>query len=635
MKTTIKLGLCAAAFLLMFAGCSNAVKPTTVAKDSFRGNADAHNNSPAEILEISSTSVVPTKYGDADNKYLIEVTFSKPVTDSVKNAITFNALTPSGAIDKAPTIGSAVPADITADGTVARCVVTGKDIVVWMKVTGSAVEAVNGRHLNLDSDTIEGEVDDDDYYKPFVLGTPTGILGATRYLNNGNANDTYGSWNLNPSFELASTDIDSSTHKPKDPSLGTLVNRAEITFNPENNGVTADSITGILKDHLRIEQYVNGEWKEVTTTFTYNNATTPADRKWTAPLTLNSDTKVRYKWIGLRSMPKLKHTDTKYQYDMKYAMKCDIADIVVPISANEKNTNRKAMEFDFWNATSVMDAKKATDGITGIDLKLNLAANTFDTSFIDKTLASVQVTPKKDTGNNYFVDFAGFDESVLKKENFKIVYTGGKYSYSYSKPGLSDKGGVKLTSAVDFRWNMKLTEDQIKGSELAITGVEVYGADSTAISTYPKAVRTKVSLRYTDMIYTKAQAKKILQDDLKNLESKCVTNFYNAVYNKVPVDEKKNKSLKEAQAWQFVNAALTEFIKEVDAATFNVTEDDYAASTVNFYISPEVKIAKFTGVYQDGTNKKDITVPALGFGARTPQDDQYANAGWVKVTITP
>lgn len=38
MKTTIKLGLCAAAFLLMFAGCSNAVKPTTVAKDSFRGN---------------------------------------------------------------------------------------------------------------------------------------------------------------------------------------------------------------------------------------------------------------------------------------------------------------------------------------------------------------------------------------------------------------------------------------------------------------------------------------------------------------------------------------------------------------------------------------------------------------------
>lgn len=504
-----------------------------------------------------------------------------------------------------------------------------------MKVTGSAVEAVNGRHLNLDGDTIEGEVDDDDYYKPFTLGTPTGILGATRYLNNGNANDTYVGWNLNPSFETANTDIDSSTHKPKDPSLGTLVNRAEITFNPETNGVTADSITGILKDHLRIEQYVNGEWKEVTTTFTYNNATTPADRKWTAPLTLNSNTKVRYKWIGLRSMPKLKHTDTKYQYDMKYSMKCDIADIVVSTPANEKNTNRKAIEFDFWNATSVMKAKKATDGITGIDLKLNLAANTFDTSFIDKTLASVQVTPKKDTGNSYFVDFAGFDESVLKKENFKIVYTGGKYSYSYSKAGLNDKGGIKLSSPVNFSWTMQLAEDQIKNSEAAITSLAVYGADSTEINTYPKAVRSKVSLRYTDMIYTKAKAKELLKGDLNNLMSTCVTDFYNAVYDKVPVDEKKDKSLKEAQAWQFVNAALAEFRTEVNVPSFNVVENYYEASSVKLYISPEVKIAKFTGVYQDGADKKDINVPALGFGARTPQDDQYKNAGWVKVDITP
>ena len=634
MKTTIKLGLCAAAFLLMFAGCSNAVKPTTVAKDSFRGNADAHNNDSGEILKISSTSL-PTKYGDADNKYLIEVTFSKPVTDSVKNAITFNALTPSGAIDKAPTIGSTVPVDITADGTVARCVVTGKDISVWMKVTGSAVEAVNGRHLNLDGDTIEGEVDDDDYYKPFALGTPTGILGNTNYLNNGSANGVYAGFALTPLFKTAATDLDSSTHQAKDPSLGTLINRVEITFDSEAHGVKADDISGIIKDHLRIEQYVNGEWKEVPATFTY----AAADKKWTAPLTLNSNTQVRYKWIGLRSMPKLKHTDTKYQYDMKYSMACDIADIVVPDFGNETDTNRKATEFAFWNATSVMEAKKATDGTTGIDLKLKLAANPFSQSpiFISKTLASVSVTPKKDTGDNYFVDFAGFDESVLKKENFKIVYTGGKYSYSYSKPGLNDKGGVHLGLTVDFNWKMQLTENQIKGSELAITGVEVYGADSTAISTYPKAVRSKVSLRYTDIVYTKAQAKKFLQDDLKDLESKCVTDFYKAVYDKVPVDEKKNKSLKEALAWQFVNAALTEFTNEVNASSFNVDEvaADTAPATVDFYISPEVKIAKFTGVYQDGANKKDITVPALGFGARTPQDDQYANAGWVKVTIVP
>lgn len=631
MKTTIKLGLCAAAFLLMFAGCSNAVKPTTVAKDSFRGNADAHNNSPAEILEISGTSN-PTKYGDADNKYLIEVTFSKPVTDSVKNAITFNALTPSGAIDKAPTIGSAVPADITADGTVARCVVTGKDIVVWMKVTGSAVEAVNGRHLNLDGDTIEGEVDDDDYYKPFTLGTPTGILGATRYLNNGNANGVYAGFALTPSFVKASAEVDGSGNKVH-PELGDLINKAVITFDSEAHGVKADDITGIIKDHLRIEQYVNGEWKEVPATFTY----AAADKKWTASLTLNSNTKVRYKWIGLRSMPKLKHTDTKYQYDMKYSKDCTIADIVVsPITA-EKGTERKATEFAFWDPTSVMEAKKATDGTTGIDLKLKLAANPFSQSpiFINKTLASVSVTPKKDTGNSYFVDFAGFDESVLKKENFKIVYTGGKYSYSYSKPGLNDKGDVKLTSAVDFNWSMKLTEDQIKNSEAAITSLAVYGADSTEISSYPKAVRSKVSLRYTDMIYTKAQAKEILQDDLKNLESKCVTDFYKAVYDKVSVDEKKNKSLKEAQAWQFVNAVLAEFRAEVEVPTFNVNVDNYAVSTVDFYISPEVKIAKFTGVYQDGADKKDITVPALGFGARTPEDDQYKNAGWVKVELTP
>ena len=633
MKTTIKLGLCAAAFLLMVAGCSNVVKPTAVANDSFRGNVADYNN--GEALTVSSATVVG-KYGDADNKYLIKVTFSKPVTNSVKNAITFNVLTPSGAVDKAPTIGAAVPADITVDGNVARCVVTGKDIYVWMKVTGSAVEAINGQHLNQDGDTKESEADDDDYYKDFMLGAPTGILGLTRYLNNGSTNSVYSdsTWTLTPTFKGADSDYDSS-HQVKDPSLGTLINRAEITFNPESKGVTADSITGILKDHLRVEQYVNGEWKEVSATFTYNNAAAAGDRKWIAPLTLNSNTQVRYKWIGLRNMPAL--TTTKQSYKVRYSLNCNEVDIKV---GGVTNTSHKATEFALWN-TNVLKAKKVTDGDRRVDLTLKLQANTFDQSsiFISKTLSNVQVTPKKDTGNTYFTDFIGFDKSGLEKDNFKLMYTAGDYNYAYTPTtAYNSEDGVNLEGSVQFKWERKVN---LNGIEAKITDFAVYGVENTAsLALYPKVVSGKVSLRYADPVKINTTTiendmKTLIKADLKNEDEEA--SFFQELYAVVLPKVRKNNGETEAQtaekAKRFVKAVMRKELKKVEESTFSFNTHEAHAIAFNLYISPKVKVAGFTGVYQDGTNKKDIAVPALGFKESAPSADPYEKTGWVKLTV--
>jgi|GEM_PF-5380173 lipoprotein len=634
MKTTIKQGLCAAAFLLMVAGCSNVVKPTAVANDSFRGNVADYNN--GEALKVSTTilPVVVGKYGDADNKYLIKVTFTKPVTNSVKNAITFNVLTPSGAVDKAPTIGAAVPADITVDGNVARCVVTGKDIYVWMKVTGSAVEAINGQHLNQDGDTKESEADDDDYYKDFTLGTPTGILGVTGYLNNGSANSVYSAstWTLDPTFKKADSDYDSS-HQVKDPSLGTLVNRAEIIFNPESKGVTADSITGILKDHLRVEQYVNGEWKEVSATFTYNNAAAAADRKWIAPLTLNSNTQVRYKWIGLRNMPAL--TTTKQSYKVRYSLDCNEVDIKVD---GVTNTNHKATEFALWS-TNVLEAKKATGDDRRVDLTLKLQANTFDQSsiFISKTLSNVQVTPKKDTGNAYFTDFIGFDKSGLEKDNFKLMYTAGDYNYAYTPAtAYNSEDGVNLEDSVQFKWVRKI---DLTGMETKITDFAVYGVEDVAsLVLYPKVVSGKVSLRYADPVKIDTTTiandmKKLIKADLEDEDGQSFQELYAVVLPKVRKADKETEAQTAEKAKRFVKAVIRKELNNVKDPSFAFNTHEAHATAFSLYISPKVKVAGFTGVYQDGANKKDIAVPALGFKESAPSADPYEKTGWVKLTV--
>ena len=635
MKTTIKLGLCAAAFLLMFAGCSNAVKPSTVADDSFRANVTGTSHSTTEALTVSSVTPAPVKYGDADNKYLIEVTFSKPVTDSVKNAIEFYPLTPSKDADKAPTKGNKLSAEITVNGKVARCVVTGKDVYLWMKITGSAVEAVNGQRLNLDGDTEWGEPDDDDYvvytkksgFNNFKLGNPTETLGRTYYLNTGNDNVVYNGW-LTPKFKKASEEKDSS-NKPVHPELGDLVNKIEISWatgvNIADYGVKADAITPIIKDHLRVEQYVNGKWQEISSDGVKFSDYNTTDKKWSASLTLNSDTQVRYKWVDLQNMPNL--TSDKYKYPIKFTMECNPKGIVAAGSAEP--TNRKASAFAPWDPTVVLSNRIWSDDHVEFELK----GDTFTQNvYISDKLQSASVTPKKKDG--YYLDFTGFVGAGLKEENFKVVFA-GKQTGTYTKADISKAGDIELSSSVTLKLNNTFVAKEAKVTELV--------KSCSDVGSYPKATNNKVTLYFRPVAFpTEAQVAASFIAQLSALDENSygaadsiVKTFYDTVFAKLKYQYKLTEERKAATV-RFVKAVVDDIINNgADSIKGSIILNVNTPLTKTLYISSEVKAAGFTGTYKDpndGNKDKDYNnVPALGFKVSEPSSDPLKQAGWVQL----
>ena len=200
MKTTAKLSLLAAAFLLVLASCTNNFTPTAPAENAFAKNVENKNNQVSTQLRVVSISGI-TRYGD-ESGYRATVTFSKPVdVESVKKAVHVRQLKPLTE-EGNPQLGdeltlewltTTVNSEPTAE--VSFKIVTTSTMAVYVSVKGDTVKAAGtDQKMDQDRDNEQGESTDsykgdDDYNEILPLEvtyalSPASASGTNIYVGN-------------------------------------------------------------------------------------------------------------------------------------------------------------------------------------------------------------------------------------------------------------------------------------------------------------------------------------------------------------------------------------------------------------------------------------------------------------------
>lgn len=416
MKTTIKLGLCAAALLLIFAGCSNVVKPTEV-NDSMVKAAVTGNVSGANAFKVDGIDS-GTAYGDDIAQYVVKVTFNEPVTkDSLHNGITFYKLSDATETYTMPKLDSTYNTDVRVVQkevyfTLPHKAADLKDVYIFVDAT--KVEAANGAKLNQDEDTVWGESGDDDYA---AYISPAGTSALTK--GDVNFNKKCNGLNTTLPADLGLT-ISYTNGSNAD---ANLVKKIEITSSAalqalfDSSEWTEDgkiaAVTGIIKDHLKFEEYnwVEKKWEPLSPSFKRDSG------KWVSDVTVNPDRTIRYKWIDT---DKISLSSKLYGYTLKWTLKADDARTVV--KSTKLNGSASLSENSLWPRGD-LTAEKGIAGRVEITFDPYHPAVGYVpahyTSFnlwADNTWYSV--TPENtETGKCSL--FAGFATNTLIKDNFK------------------------------------------------------------------------------------------------------------------------------------------------------------------------------------------------------------------------
>lgn len=424
MKTTIKLGLCAAALLLVLAGCNNAVKPTEV-NDSMVKAAVTGNVSGTNAFKVDSIDN-GTAYGDDTAKYVVKVTFNKPVTeDSLHNGITFYKLSNATETYTMPAKGApltgvtlrVVEKDVYFTLPFKKTEV--KDLYVFVDAT--KVEAANGAGLNQDEDTVWGESGDDDYAKYILPNGPS-----TSALTKGEVNFNKQCEDLNKTLPAdlgltisytygsnAETNLVKKIEITSNASLQALFDSSEWT---EDGKIAA--VTDIINKHLKFEQYnwEKKEWEPLSPSFKRDSG------KWVSDVTVRPDYTIRYKVINTHD---IKLSSKLYGYDLRWSLKANAKRTeVCPLSSYKVNGSASLSANSLWPSDALYTVK-TTQGRVEIIFDPWHAAITSPsvpahyTSFnlwADNTWYSV--TPEnKETGKCSL--FTGFATGTLIKDNFK------------------------------------------------------------------------------------------------------------------------------------------------------------------------------------------------------------------------
>lgn len=445
MKTTIKLGLCAAALLLVLAGCNNAVKPTEVNDSMVKAavNAGNMNMSGTNAFKVDSIDA-GTAYGDDIVKYVVKVTFTHPVTkDSLHNGVTFHKLSDATETYTMPKFESTYNTDVRVVEnevyfTLPHKAADLKDVYIFVDAT--KVEAANGAKLNQDTDTVWGESGDDDYAKYI---SPAGTSALTK--GNVDFNKQCATLNKTLPDDLGLT----ISYTYGSNAEARLVKKIEITSNAslqalfDSSEWTEDgkiaAVTGIIKDHLKFEQYnwEKKEWEPLSPSFKRDSG------KWVSDVTVAPDRTIRYKWIDT---DKISLSSKLYGYALRWSLKADAARTVVqaPSSSGYETTGSVSLsENSLWPSTD-LTIKKDTAGRVEITFD-PWHLDTYYPSYVPAHYTSFDlwadntwysVTPKnKETGKCSL--FAGFATDTLIKDNFKCFEGTGVNAKELAIKGIS------------------------------------------------------------------------------------------------------------------------------------------------------------------------------------------------------
>ena len=432
MKTTIKLGMLTAAFLLAFASCSNIVKDPVAATDDVAKSVIDDGLTNGRKFKVEN--VTGAKYGDIKDaknaQYQVKITFShRPDANTLgKPGVTFRSLQNadnSWSMPKTKQTYEPAKTEVVNNDVYFTFDFNPADVTdFYVFIDANTVKAENGAMLNHDGDCKwgEGGVGGDDSYA-WLLHPKSGSTSPSVEGVTGNANydqelgtDTNKIWTWSGAFSLKGGN---GADKYK-------IAKATVTMTGESSIDDAGTVNGLLgplvQKHVKVEHYnwKKGEWENVTATFTLK-----AMRTYEADISIPDGHYARFKFIDQDEL-KDKSYKTKYRgYPIRFATlgECyKINSIVTAVSSVYSNQGVLATDSAFYSFNATPSAGKVSIKFSSA----NLPANSVYINNAWHTVSTNNATKITKPGIEKKTLFKGFDVSTVKPENFKCYDSNDK-----------------------------------------------------------------------------------------------------------------------------------------------------------------------------------------------------------------
>lgn len=426
MKTTIKLGMLTAAFLLAFASCSNIVKDPVAANDNVAKSVIDQGLTNGREFKV--TNVVGAPYGliatTENAQYQVKITFSHRPDKKTMNGITFRSLenaTDATSMPKTKQKYEPAKTEFADNDVYFTFNFKPSDVTdFYVFIDAKTVKAENGAGLNHDGDCKwgEGGVGGDDSYA-WILFPKTGSTGVTGNVNYDQETGTPTNkvWSWGGAFQLkGGTGADAYK-----------ITKAVVTV--VSNAALADSSTvngffdPLIKKHVKVQHYdwKNGKWVDVSAVFT---------RKlfdvWEADISIPDGHYARFKFVDLVELKDKSYRTKLYGYPIKFKLEeCANFDGVVVTNSSVYSSVPLATDTSFWPASNLTATKSAGK----VSLKFNNttlpAVNAAGNNVYFNNAWHTVSANNKLSGSQKTL-FKGFDESTVKAKNFKCYNAAGK-----------------------------------------------------------------------------------------------------------------------------------------------------------------------------------------------------------------
>ena len=423
MKTTIKLGMLTAAFLLAFASCSNIVKDPVAATDDVAKSVIDDGLTNGRNFKV--TAVKGDKYGDIENAknvhYQVKITFSHRPDANTLNGVTFRSLQNATNVWSMPqTKQTYTPAktEVVNDDVYFTFDFNPADVTdFYVFIDANTVKAENGAMLNHDDDCKwgEGGVGGDDSYA-WLLHPKSGSTSLSVEGVTGNANYDQ---ELGTPTNLVWTWGGAFTLKGGNGADKCKIAKATVTMTGESSIDDAGTVNGLLgplvQKHVKVQHYnwKKGEWEDVTATFTLKAMGT-----YEADISIPDGHYARFKFIDQDEL-KGKSYKTKLRgYSIRFATlgECyKINSIVTAVSSVYSNEGVLATDSAFYSLT-------ATPSDGKVSIKFSSATLPVSNVYMNNawhTVSTSNATQVTKPGVDIKTLFKGFDVSTVKPENFK------------------------------------------------------------------------------------------------------------------------------------------------------------------------------------------------------------------------
>lgn len=657
MKTTAKLSLLAAVFLLMIAGCANNFTPTEPSKDSFAKNVENKNAQTSKPLTTSGFST-PQKYSNGSD-YLVTLTFSHPVDlSSIKTAVKFYKLKGDIATTEKAQTGTTIVFDVLDDvnsKNVSQVHFKLKDVdkvKVYAYVTGSAVKTADtDQKMDQDEDKEQGEQVDDDYGAVLEVGTPVGTYGNDSYLLKASPVTLAGLFKQGITdylfFGNENNWLDSDKQKGE---LGSLVTHI-IAKNEKVGdkvrtlntwGISDKDYGDLLNNYIEVEAFTGNGWTKITP-IKFEQKTVNNESWWVAALSgFDAGTPIRANVVNIDKLT-VPTAKSNYSYILKYNLNCNASateTLFTSSSGHKVGFSATLADYKTADNKDVLEAKKVANTNT-ITLTYTVPSEFKNAVFANKAARDVKLMTK----DGYIVgEYKGFNTSSLKKENFKVGKLCTFTTQYKSKSGFYNDGiraSLSLNRVLRSRYLvMVISNITALGNSTELSATKKYYADVT----------NTVTFAYNDV----PSGFKLPEG--KDEEKSIYDGIYDALkalYNNGPsVDKYKSDSLTVSFFKQLKETYTTktesEILNFIDKAVKNALDNNKDVFTsngslshkegigaMNLYLSPAVTTHSFKGMYNNGTEDViNYPIPAFSFGkVQAESKDQLLREGWARISV--